>query len=356
MQTFTLGTRLYFGENALAALSALGAKRVLLITDKFFAENGTAQKIADLCHAETRIFAEVQPDPPLALVARGVAALEEFQPDILLALGGGSAIDCAKGIRSLGKSEARLVAVPTTSGTGSEVTSFAILTHEGVKHPLVEDTLRPAAAILDASLLDKLPAGLIADAGMDTLSHCLEAVAAKNASGFSNALAQSAARCIFADLPASYALAKNGKTDTALRGRVHEAATMAGIAFDNAGLGACHALAHALGGAFHLAHGKLNGILLPHVLELNLPAAGEPYARLAASCKLSGARGLLFAVRRLRQRLELPETLTQAGLEHGAVLAKAEEIAEAAAKDPCAASNPRPVTKADFARLLRAAL
>lgn len=356
MQTFTLGTRLCFGENALAALETLGAKRVLLITDKFFAENGTAQTIAALCHGETRIFAEVQPDPPLELVARGVAILQEFQPDVLLALGGGSAIDCAKGIRSLGKSEAKLVAVPTTSGTGSEVTSFAILTHEGVKHPLVEDALRPALAILDASLLDKLPAGLVADAGMDTLSHCLEAVVANNASAFSDALAQNAARCVLADLPASYALAKSGKTDRALRGRLHEAATMAGIAFDNAGLGACHALSHALGGAFHLAHGKLNGILLPHILEFNLPAAGEAYARLAAACKLTGARGLIYAVRRLRQRLDLPETLTQAGLEHGTVLGKAEEIAETAANDPCAASNPRPVTKADFSRLLRAAL
>ena len=131
---------------------------------------------------------------------------------------------------------------------------------------------------------------------------------------------------------------------------------MAGVAFDNAGLGACHALSHALGGTFHLAHGKLNAILLPHILEFNLPAAGEAYARLAASCKLTGARGLIFAVHRLRQRLDLPETLTQAGLERGAVLAKAEEIAEAAANDPCAASNPRPVTKADFTRLLRAAL
>ena len=356
MQTFTLGTRLCFGENALDALKTLGARRVLLITDKFFAENGTAQKISDLCLAETRIFAEVQPDPPLSLVAEGVRVLKEFQPDALLALGGGSAIDCAKGIRSLGQSEAMLIAVPTTSGTGSEVTSFAILTHEGVKHPLVEDALRPSLAVLDASLLDKLPAGLVADAGMDTLSHCLEAVAAKNASAFSDALAQSAARCVLADLPASYALAKSGKTDRALRGRVHEAATMAGVAFDNAGLGACHALSHALGGAFHLAHGKLNGILLPHILEFNLPAAGEAYARLAASCKLTGTRGLIFAVRRLRQRLDLPETLTQAGLERTAVLARAEEVCAAAANDPCAKTNPRPVTEADFSRLLHAAL
>lgn len=356
MLEFTIGTRLCFGENALDALKTLGAKRVLLITDKFFSENGTAQRIAALCNAETRIFAEVQPDPPLSLVAQGISVLKEFQPDTMIALGGGSAMDCAKGIRSLGQSEAMLIAIPTTSGTGSEVTSFAILTHQGTKHPLVEEGVRPALAILDPALLDKLPAGLIADAGMDTLSHCLEAVAAKNASQFSDALAQSAARCILTDLPASYSLAASGKTDRALRGRIHNAATMAGIAFDNAGLGACHALSHALGGTFHLAHGKLNGILLPHILEFNLPAAEQAYARLANACSLSGARALSFAVRRLRQRLALPQTLTQAGLERSAVLAKADGICEAAASDPCAQTNPRPVTKADFSALLHAAL
>lgn len=356
MQNFTLGTRLCFGENALDALKNLKAERVLIITDPFFAENGTAGRVAALCKGETRIFAEVQPDPPLDLVAKGIQTLNTFQPDALLALGGGSAIDCAKGIRSLGKSDAMLIAVPTTSGTGSEVTSFAILTHEGTKHPLVEDALRPALAILDPTLLDKLPAGLVADAGMDTLSHCLEAIAAKNASPFSDALARDAARCILADLPASYSLAKSGKTDRALRSRLHNAATMAGIAFDNAGLGACHALSHALGGTFHLAHGKLNGILLPHILEFNLPAAGAAYGQLADLCGASGARGLIFAVRRLRQRLDLPQSLTRAGLERSAVLAKADSVCEAAANDPCARTNPCPVTKADFSALLRAAL
>ena len=350
MQTFVLGTRLYFGANALDCLKTLGAKRVFVVTDRFFAENGTAQRICALCAAETELFSEVKPDPPLTLIAEGIRRMMDFQADTLIALGGGSAIDCAKGILSLGSFDARLVAIPTTSGTGSEVTSFAILTHEGVKHPLVEDRIRPSVAILDDSLLSALPKGLIADAGMDVLAHCLEAVAAKNASPFSDALAMSAFRIVLTKLPASY------RGDSSVRGEVHCAATMAGIAFDNAGLGACHALSHALGGAFHLAHGRLNGILLPHIVEFNAQEQPLPYSRLAAFCALNGPRGLIFALQRLRRQLQLPATLTEAGLSRQEVLAAADSISKAAANDPCAASNPRPVSQEAFSQLLRKAL
>ena len=165
---------------------------------------------------------------------------------------------------------------------------------------------------------------------------------------YTTALASAAFRTTLEQLPASYA------GDISVRGRIHEAASMAGIAFDNAGLGVCHALSHALGGAFHLPHGRLNAILLPPVLRFNAPAA--PYAALAAYCGLSGARGLIFAVQRLRRRLELPETLTAAGLERSEVLAKAEALCAAALADPCLAANPRPVTADDLHRLLEAAL
>lgn len=346
MREFVLGTRLWFGENALEGLKTLGARRVLLVTDRFFEENGTAQRICALTGAECEVFSRVQPDPPLTLVAEGVAALRAFGADTLVALGGGSAIDCAKGILSLGGSDARLVAVPTTSGTGSEVTSFAILTHDGVKHPLVEEQLRPAVAVLDDSLLAALPPALIADAGMDVLAHCLEAVAAKNASPFSDAFAMHAFQTALSLLPASY------HGETGVRGALHCAAAMAGVAFDNAGLGACHALSHALGGAFHLAHGRLNGILLPHVLEFNAQTCSEPYARLAAACGLHGVRGLSFALERVRRQLQLPSTLSEAGLSREAVLAAADGLCRAAADDPCAASNPRPVTPEALRTLL----
>lgn len=301
MQSFVCSTRLCFGPDAPEALAALKARRVLIVTDPFFEKNGVAARYAEYFPgAETEIFSGVQPDPSLTLVAEGVRALEAFRPDTVLALGGGSAMDCAKGMVSLGETPVRLVAVPTTSGSGSEVTSFAILTHEGVKHPLVEERLRPELAVLDPSLLEKLPQGLIAETGMDVLSHCLEAVAATNASPVSTALAQAAFRTALELLPDSYA------GHTAPRGQIHLAATMAGMAFDNAGLGACHALSHALGGAFHLPHGRLNGILLPHVVQYNLTASARPYASLAAYCGFSGARSLIFALKGLRRQLALP--------------------------------------------------
>ncbi len=340
MQEFVLSTRLCFGENALDALKTLGAARVLLVTDQFFAQNGTAERICALCGCETQIFSKVQPDPPLSLIAEGVRQMQQFCPDALIALGGGSAIDCAKGMLSMSGSEAKFVAIPTSSGTGSEVTSFAILTHEGVKHPLVEEKLRPYMAILDDSLLRQLPKGLIADAGMDVIAHCIEAVAAKNASPFTQAMASSAYRMAAEYLPRSF------DGDVSVRGAIHCAATMAGIAFDNAGLGACHALSHALGGAFHIAHGRLNGILLPYVIQYN--SAHAPYSLLAPN--------LRFAVTRLRRRLQLPESLTAAGLKREEVLKQADSICAAAMNDPCTASNPRPMTREAYHSLLRACL
>lgn len=350
MQTFSIGTTIYTGVNALQALRTICGGRVLIVTDRFFSENGKAQELASLCGGECRIFDRVQPDPPLSLIAEGIGVLKEFRPDSIVALGGGSPIDCAKGILSLGASDARLIAIPTTSGTGSEVTSFSILTHEGVKHPLIDEKLRPAAAILDPSLLDALPPKLIADSGMDVISHCLEAIAAKNASPFSDALAMCAFDTARKLLPKSFA------GDTSVRQALHNAATMAGLAFDNAGLGACHALSHAIGGKFHLAHGRINGILLPHVIQFNAEACPEPYRHLAAFCGLSGIRALSAAIVRLRSALQLPESLTQAGLQSAEILAAAEELCQAAQDDPCSQGNPRPMTAADYHALLRQCL
>lgn len=347
MNTFLCSTRLFFGDNALQALETLHAQRVLLVTDPFFTKNGTAQRVlSHLPDAQSAIFDQMQGEPSLETVAQGAAALQDARPDTVVALGGGSAIDCAKGIVSL--EPVQLVAIPTTSGTGSEVTSFSILTHQGVKHPLIDERIRPQIAILDDSLLGELPKGLIADAGMDALTHCLEAAASQNANAFTGAFAYSAFRTVLETLPASFA------GDRSVRGRIHQAACMAGIAFDNAGLGVCHALSHALGGAFHLPHGRLNAILLPHVLRFN--AAFAPYAELAAYCRLSGTQGLVLALQRLCRRLELPESLSAAGLERAAVEAQADAVCRAALADPCLASNPRPVSLEDLRTLLRAAL
>lgn len=350
MQTFSIGTTIYTGNGALQSLKTLCGRRTLLVTDKFFSGNGTAQALATLCGGEYRIFDRVEPDPPLSLIADGISVLQAFEPDSILALGGGSSIDCAKGILSLSSSNARLIAVPTTSGTGSEVTSFSILTHEGVKHPLVDEKLRPAAAVLDPSLLEALPPKLIADTGMDVLSHCLEAIAAKNASAFSDALAMSAFDAARRLLPKSFA------GERSVREALHNAATMAGLAFDNAGLGACHALSHAIGGKFHLAHGRINAILMPHIIQFNAEVCPEPYRRLAAFCGLSGIRALSAAIIRLRSTLKLPDTLTQAGLSSAEVLDAAQALCEAAQADPCSKGNPRPVNAADYLALLRQCL
>ena len=333
MKEFALGTRIIYGENAILSIKNLPYQRYFLVTDQFFVQNGMAEKIRTLCPT-LHVFDKVQPDPSLTLVAQGVAELREFRPDAVIALGGGSAIDCAKGIVSM--AEAALIAIPTTSGTGSEVTSFAILTHENVKHPLVEARLRPQIAILDDELLRALPKKLIAQAGMDAVSHCIEALVAKNASIFTDALASHALKILLEKLPLSY------RGDVCARGEIHCAATMAGIAFDHAGLGVCHALSHAIGGMFHLPHGTINGILLPSVMR-------NAYEK-------SGARNMILAVERLRRALELPETLTKAGLERHRVIEKLQEISQAAASDPCMSTNPKPMDTAQIAQLVRGVL
>ena len=340
MQWFQMNTRLCFGQNAVEALGELEGKRYFLVTDPYFKENGTADNVAQLCKGPVEIFSQVVPDPPLSVVAQGLGQMQSFGADTLIALGGGSAIDCAKGMVSLGKDRPYFVAIPTTSGTGSEVTAFAILTHEGVKHPLVDHGIRPDMAILDDSFLDRLPPSLIADAGMDVIAHCVEAVGGRHSSPFTQALAASAFERVMRLLPASF------EGNRSVRGEIHCAATMAGIAFDHAGLGICHSLSHALGGRFHIPHGKLNAILLPHIMAFNKGDA--PYELLG--------RNPIFAVSRLSRRLRMPQTLREAGLQRQEVLSKMDELCESAMADPCTLTNPRPVTMEDCRGILRACI
>ena len=341
MEQFVCGTRIISGDGAVSALGTLGAKRVLVVTDPFFYENGAAERVAKATGAETwEIFHQVIPDPGVELAAEGTAAVRKLEPDLIVALGGGSAMDCAKAMKYFAGSRALFAAIPTTSGSGSEVTDFAILTHGGIKHPLVDETLRPDVAVLDSVFLQKLPKGLIADSGFDVLSHALEAYVARDAGAITDALARDAFCTAFSKLPASYA------GDTAVRLAVHKAAAMAGMAFTQAGLGLCHAMAHSLGGAFHVPHGRLNAILLPEVISYNSAAAGNKYAQLARSAGLGGSvetialRNLKNALVRLRRELNLPETLAQAGVKPQEVRKKAGEIVAAALADPCCATNP----------------
>ena len=341
LEEYSCKTKLVCGSGAIGALGSLGASRVLVVTDPFFMKNGTAKKVADAAKCvEADFFDRVEPDPSVELAAEGTAKVRAFRPDLIVALGGGSAMDCAKAMAYFAKGNYQVAAIPTTSGSGSEVTDFAILTHDKVKHPLVGDRIQPDYAILDSDLLQELPRGLIADAGFDVLSHAVEACCAKNAGELSGIYAREAFRSAYAALPASFA----GRKEVRLK--VHLAATMAGVAFTQAGLGLCHAISHSLGGMFHVPHGRLNAILLPAVIGCNAHAAMKQYAELARAAGMGGSadtialRNLRSGLVRLRQELELPQTLSQAGIPPRAVWSQVGAIVAGALGDPCCDSNP----------------
>ncbi len=341
LKEFHCDTRIVAGKGALAALKELSPKKLLLVSDPFFVKNGTAQHLLSCSGAEqTEIFDRVTPDPAVELAAEGTARVKDFGPDVLVALGGGSAMDCAKAMHYFAGGTATLVAVPTTSGSGSEVTDFAILTHGSVKHPLVDRCLRPKLAILEEELLMELPPALVAEGGFDAISHALEALVAKNATPITDALARDAFCTLYSLLPASF----NG--DKSVRLRLHMAATMAAMAFNQAGLGLCHAMAHSLGGRYHVAHGRLGAILLPSVIDCNAYVASGKYASLARAAGLPGSadtvavRNLKNALQRLRREMGLPQTLAQAGIAPQRVWQEQGEIVAAAVADPCCRQNP----------------
>ena len=352
METFSLKTKVISGPGAIEALGRLGCRRVLLVADPYFQKTDVPDKLVSATGADFAFFYEVKPDPTVELAAKGTALVQDFKPDTVVALGGGSAMDCAKAMVYFSGQMIRFVAIPSTSGSGSEVTDFAILTHDGVKHPLVDEALTPDVAILDGNLLNALPKTLIADAGYDIVAHAVESFVATGAGAISRSLAKDAFSCAFTMLPASFA------GQTSVRQSVHNAATMAGIAFSQSGLGLCHALSHALGGQFHVPHGRLNAILLPAVVEANC-AANAQYAELARGAGLGGSvdtlavRNLRNALLQLRKELRLPQTLSQAGIEPRQVQEKADTIVKAALEDPCCATNPVRPTAPTVQKILR---
>ncbi|MBQ3503594.1 MAG: iron-containing alcohol dehydrogenase [Oscillospiraceae bacterium] len=353
MEQFSCGTKIVSGSGAVSALKELGAKRLFLVSDPYFVKNGLAQKVVEASGCGiSEIFDKVVPDPGVELAAEGTARLKAFAPDLLVALGGGSAMDCCKAIGYFGKGDYKVAAIPTTSGSGSEVTDFAILTHNKVKHVLVDGKMRPDMAILDSDFLQEVPKGLVADSGFDVLCHAVEAYGAQNAGVMTDLLAREAFSTAFAALPASYA----GRKEVRLK--VHLAATMAGLAFTQAGLGLCHAMAHSLGGLFHLPHGRLNAILLPAVISCNAGVAGKKYAQLARAAGLGGSadtiavRNLRNGLIRLRRELNLPETLAQAGVPPRAVWTNVGEIVKATLADPCCGTNPLTVEEFMVRRIL----
>ena len=355
MQEFYCKTKILSGEDALDWLNGQKCERLLVVSDPYFMDSGWAERIANRVQAEKReFFAEVKPDPTVELAAEGTALMRQLKPQMLIALGGGSAMDTAKAMVYFAGEGVRFVAIPTTSGSGSEVTDFSILTHGNVKHPLIHKRMQPDVAILAPELLEKLPPSLVADGGFDVLSHAAESFAATGTDPMTQALAGSAFSVAFANLPASF------RGNTQVRGKIHLASTMAGMAFSQSGLGLCHAMSHSLGGVFHIPHGRLNAILLPEVIACNAPYAGAEYAKLARMVGLGGSadtigvRNLRNGLIRLRKELGLPATMKEAGVPPQKLWHHSREIVEAALKDPCIKTNPVRCEAFQLRRILEA--
>ncbi len=370
MEVFHVGTKIILGDG-LGALTE-GLKRVFIVTDKFMAESGKVAYVTDRLEAgaEYRVFSDVQADPDIDTVTKGVGSLMDFAPDAVVAFGGGSAIDAAKAIvffaaRERDMGSCPFLAIPTTSGTGSEVSRFAVITdrEKELKYPLVEDSLLPTAAVLDAQLTASVPPAVTADTGIDVLTHAIEAFVSTTANDFSNAAAEKAIKLVRRHLLTAY----GNPADLEARQGMHNASCLAGIAFSNAGLGLNHGMAHALGARFHIPHGRANGILLPYVMSFNagcsesLTPTARQYAQISRLLRLDStsvrqsALNLIRTARRYMEKLSIPSTIQAAGVSPAEFEAEVRAMAEAALADRCTATNPRPCSAEEIERVFRKA-
>lgn len=371
MEVFSVKTKIMMG-GGLDSL-AENLHRVFIVTDKFMAESGKVAYVTDCVEragGAYRIFSDVQADPDIGTVTKGVASLLEFQPDAVVTFGGGSAIDAAKAIvffaaRERDMAACPFIAIPTTSGTGSEVSRFAVITDQekGIKYPLVEDSLLPDVAVLDAQLTASVPPTVTADTGIDVFTHAVEAFVSTGATDFSDAAAEKAIKLVKRHLLAAY-----GKADdlTARQG-MHNASCLAGIAFSNAGLGLNHGMAHALGARFHIPHGRANGILLPYVMSFNagcsetLTSTAKRYAQISRLLRLDSssirqsALNLIRTARRYMEQLGIPATIQAAGVSQTEFESEVRAMAEAALADRCTATNPRACSVEEIEKVFRKA-
>ena len=392
MQWFKVPNRIYFESGSLEYLSKMpNIKKVFIVTDPSMVQLGYVDKVIyqlekrkEPVHIE--VFSNVEPDPSFTTVNNGVAEMNRFMPDTIIALGGGSPIDAAKGMwlfyehpevdidglklkfldirkrtykyPTLGN-KARMVAIPTTSGTGSEVTSFAVITdkEKNIKYPLADYELTPDVAIIDPDLVMTLPKQLTADTGMDVLTHAIEAYVSNMANDYTDGLAEKAVEIVFNYLLQAY---EHGD-DKIAREKMHNASCIAGMAFTNAFLGINHSLAHKLGGEFHIPHGRCNAILLPYIIKYNATKptkfvsfpkyeyfiADEKYASLARRVGLSakttqaGVDSLINAINLMNKKLNIPKTLKEYGINEQEFLEKVDYLAEKAFEDQCTTANPR---------------
>ena len=378
MKSFGIHTQIYFGEGALKRLEEIPYKKVLIITDPFVVSSGMIKLIThplENARIAYEIFKDVVPDPPVEKIASGVKAMLEYKPDCIVAVGGGSAIDSSKSIRDFAlKADnygtCALIAIPTTSGTGSEVTSFAVISdpQAKMKYPLVSPDLTPDEAILDAELVRSVPPAITADTGMDVFTHALEAYVSLNNNEFSAALAEKAIEIIGVFLLRAYL----DGNDMHARQKMHAASCLAGLAFNSASLGLNHGMAHQLGSNFHIPHGRANAMLLPHIIEFNaninkhsrsqkeyLPAV-KKYATVANNLGLSSynkimsVRSLVNWTQFMLKEMDIPLSISQLGnVTEEEYMAAIPAMADAALADACTATNPRPVTRADIMQIYR---
>ena len=394
MQWFKVPPKIYFEYDSIQYLEKMNyISKAFIVTDPTMVKLGYVDKILyylrkreQYCH--TKIYSDVEPDPDVDTILRGVEQMREFQPDVIIALGGGSAIDAAKGMwlfyehpettfdglkqkfmdirkrvvkfPNLG-AKAKFVAIPTTSGTGSEVTAFSVITDKkngNIKYPLTDYALRPDVAIIDPQFVMSLPKSATADTGIDVLTHAIEAYVSNMANDYTDGLALQAIDLVFEYLKRAY---DNGASDELAREKMHNASCIAGMAFTNSFLGLNHSMAHKLGGEFHIPHGRANAILLPYVIAYNAEKptkfatfpkyeyfiADERYAKIAKFLGLGGKttkesiENLINAIKQLNKDLNLPATIQEAGVNEQEFLSKLDALAEHAHDDQCTGANPR---------------
>ena len=384
-----LPPQIYFERGSLQVLSQINSTKAFIVTDPVMLKLGFVDKAIyhlDKKGIKYEIFSDVEPDPSVETVEKGVKIMKKFEPDTIIAIGGGSPIDAAKGMwlfyehdnikfdnlklkfmdirkrtykfPDLGK-KATFIAIPTTSGTGSEVTAFAVITDKkkNIKYPLADYELTPDIAIIDPDLTATIPPSVTADTGLDALTHAIEAYVSVMASDYTDALAEKAIKLIFENLEEAY---KNGNNKIA-REKMHNASCIAGMAFTNAFLGINHSMAHILGAKFHIPHGRANAVLLPYVIEYNAalpnklaafpqyeyPIAAEKYSYIArllglqASTKEEGVKNLTKAIQDLMKKLNMPLTLKEMGVQKSQFEKELFEMADIALNDQCTGSNPR---------------
>ncbi|MDU1320209.1 MAG: iron-containing alcohol dehydrogenase [Clostridium botulinum] len=368
MERFTLPRDLYFGEGSLEALKTLkGKKAVVVVGGGSMKRFGFLDKVESYLNEagiEVKLIEGVEPDPSVETVMNGAAVMREFEPDLIVSIGGGSPIDAAKamwifyeypdftfeqavvpfGIPEL-RQKARFVAIPSTSGTATEVTAFSVITDykKKIKYPLADFNLTPDIAIVDPDLAQTMPAKLTAHTGMDALTHAIEAYVAGLRSVFSDPLAMQAIIMVKEYLVKSY----NGNKEA--RGQMHLAQCLAGMAFSNALLGITHSMAHKTGAVFHIPHGCANAIFLPYVIQYNTKFCGERYATIAKKLGLAGenqdelVKSLIEMIREMNKTMNIPSNLKEYGIAEEEFKENVKYISHNAVLDACTGSNPREI-------------